>query len=57
MRSSAIVLAALSALAIAAPVHKRNYVTDVVIEYETVFVTEGHLPTHTSVSTPNTSLS
>jgi hypothetical protein len=50
MRSSAILLAALSALAIAAPVQKRAYVTDVVIEYETVYVTDGHLPTKTSVS-------
>ncbi|KFY16873.1 hypothetical protein V492_01037 [Pseudogymnoascus sp. VKM F-4246] len=45
MRSSAIVLAGLSALALAAPVQKRAYVTDTVIDYVTVFVTEGNPPT------------
>lgn len=50
MRSSAIVLAGLSALALAAPVQKRAYVTDVVIDYVTVYVTERDLPT---VSAPS----
>ncbi|OBT65412.1 hypothetical protein VE03_06103 [Pseudogymnoascus sp. 23342-1-I1] len=50
MRSSAIVLAGLSALALAAPLQKRRYVTDVVIDYVTVYVTEGNLPTTTSSS-------
>ena len=52
MRSSAIVLAGLSALALAAPVQKRAYVTDVVIDYVTVFVTEG-LPTVSPPSHPH----
>ncbi|OBT81414.1 hypothetical protein VE02_09863 [Pseudogymnoascus sp. 03VT05] len=51
MRSSAIVLAGLSALALAAPVQKRAYVTDVVIDYVTVFVTEGLSTTKTSSKT------
>lgn len=49
MRSSAIILAGLSALALAAPVQKRAYVTDVHIDYVTVYVTEGN--SHT-VSAP-----
>ncbi|ELR01803.1 hypothetical protein VC83_04955 [Pseudogymnoascus destructans] len=57
MRSSAIVLAGLSALALAAPVQKRACVTDVVIDYVTVFVTEGLATTKTrsSVVPPATS--
>lgn len=41
MRSSTLVLAALSALAIAAPVEKRVYVTDITTAFVTVTVTEG----------------
>lgn len=47
MRSSAIILAGLSALALAAPVQKRAYVTDVHLDYVTVTVTEGNLPSTT----------
>ncbi|KFZ06970.1 hypothetical protein V501_06901 [Pseudogymnoascus sp. VKM F-4519 (FW-2642)] len=57
MRSSAIVLAGLSALALAAPVQKRAYVTDVVIDYVTVFVTEGLSTTKTSSSVVPTTTS
>ncbi|KFY13895.1 hypothetical protein V491_06226 [Pseudogymnoascus sp. VKM F-3775] len=45
MRSSAIVLAGLSALALAAPLQRREYVTDTTVEFVTVYVTEGNLPT------------
>lgn len=56
MRSSTIVLAALSALAIAAPLQKRAYVTDVVIDYVTVTVTDGQpLPTRSSTTSSTTS--
>lgn len=51
MRASTIVVAALSALAMAAPVDKRAYVTDLVVEYVYVTVTEGQpLPTTLPVS-------
>ncbi|KFZ17273.1 hypothetical protein V502_04646 [Pseudogymnoascus sp. VKM F-4520 (FW-2644)] len=54
MRSSAIILAGLSALALAAPVQKRAYVTDVVIDYVTVFVTESNLHSTRETVVPST---